>query len=83
VGETEERMINIIPEIKFDRRNRKRTEAEKASMRLGIDNFRSFLKSQEKDRGIQSLCRACARSCKVLNAPDSTFVCSDFMEKKK
>ena len=81
MGETEERMINILPEFKFDGRNRKRTEEEKASMRLGIDNFRSFLKSEEKKRGIQPLCRKCARKCKVLNALDSTFICFDFVRK--
>jgi hypothetical protein len=34
------------------------------------------LKKEERElRGIQKVCRDCARYCKVLNAPNSTFIC--------
>ena len=74
--------FNTLTKFRLDKRNRKRTEKEKQAMRLGIDNFRSFLKSFEKERGIQPLCRGCARSCKVLNGANSKFECFDFVELK-
>lgn len=62
----------------FDKRHRKRTEKEKKTMRIGIDRIRSFMKSEVKERGIQPLCRKCVHKCKVLDGPDSTFICNDY-----
>ena len=32
-------------------------------------------------RGYQEVCRECQSNCKVLAAPNSSFVCNDFMKK--
>jgi len=34
-----------------------------------------------KIRGTQPLCRLCEKECKVLDAPNSTFICMEFKEK--
>ena len=83
VGMGNEEKLDSLIDYKPDKRHRRRSKKALIAIRSGLDEYRSFMAMEKKARGIQPLCRKCARKCKVLNGENSTFVCSDFMEKKK
>jgi len=77
--------FNVLDEFRLDGRSRHkhRSKRIRLAIRDAFYNRKSFMKTEGKIRGIQPLCRKCALKCKVLDGPNSTFICFDFVEKKK
>lgn len=67
--------------MRVDRRTLKSAKDKRSTWFRNLEDKNSFLKSLQKERGIQPLCEKCVRRCKVLDASNSTFVCFGFKEK--